>query len=353
MASSYRARVLDEADFGSWTTLLEACPGACIYSHPAYLDALCRATGGTFQLVAVEKGDEMVGGLAAYQERQGRMRVLSPRLLLYYLSPVLRSYDTRYPSEVTSRQLKIWGALADWVEAGRFDRVMLRCTPGLDDVRACLSRGWVARPTYSYVVALDDLPTAWGRVEQNLRRLVGRAEAAGLTLTEDDDFGAFHALHQATMDRKDQGTYLDADGFRRYWQALHDQGLATLLHARLPSGRSVAAQLVLLGPHGVAQIASAAADVEHQTLGTNAFLRWKSFELLARRGYQGVDLTDAALNPVTRFKSQLGGDLSLAMVVEAPRSLRWRTKAVAARGVRRLRGAAGSMVRRVLREDRP
>jgi hypothetical protein len=41
-------------------------------------------------------------------------------------------------------------------------------------------------------------------------------------------------------------------------------------------------------------------------------------------GFSGNDLTGAGLNPVTHFKSQLGGDLHLFLVADSPRTLRYR-----------------------------
>ena len=43
--------------------------------------------------------------------------------------------------------------------------------------------------------------------------------------------------------------------------------------------------------------------------------RAPSFESLAQAGYAANDLTDASLNPVTRFKSQLGGELRATLSV--------------------------------------
>jgi hypothetical protein len=40
-------------------------------------------------------------------------------------------------------------------------------------------------------------------------------------------------------------------------------------------------------------------------------------------GFSGNDLTGAGLNPVTHFKSQLGGDLHLFFVLNSPRTLRY------------------------------
>jgi hypothetical protein len=59
-------------------------------------------------------------------------------------------------------------------------------------------------------------------------------------------------------------------------------------------------------------------------MGASAFLRWHSCLALARSGYVGNDLTDAALNPVTRFKSQLGGELTATWSISRCVSLAYR-----------------------------
>jgi len=98
----------------------------------------------------------------------------------------------------------------------------------------------------------------------------------------------------------------------------------------------------------VAQTVSAAADSQYQGLGTNPLLRWESFRRLHARGYRGVDLTDASLNPVTRFKGQLGGDLVMSLELDAPRTLRFRAWERSWSAFYGARGAAGSAVRRLL-----
>lgn len=72
---------------------------------------------------------------------------------------------------------------------------------------------------------------------------------------------------------------------------------------------------------------AAAFDAEYMQLGATAFLRWNAFEHLSRLGYEANDLTDATLNPVTHFKSQLGGDLKTNLVLVYPDSLRYKTQA--------------------------
>jgi len=339
MSSGLTIRELQEQEFEGWEQFVAASPQGSPYATARYLDALCSAAGGGFRILAVHRGEEMVGGIGLYEREGAGGRYVGPRLLLYYLSPVLASQDTRYPSQRTGREVEVLGALAGALEERGYDSVTLKCRHTLADVRPFLNRGWTACPSYSYILDLTDMEAAWGRVEQNLRRLVRRCTDQGVSMTEDDDFESFLRLHAVTLDRKGAEVYLPPGPFRVWYGKLREAGVTRLYHARLPDGKAIASQLVLTGAHTLSHSVSAAADPEHLRLGVNAFLRWRAAEALAAAGYTGNDLTDAALNPVTHFKSQLGGDLVHCHVVRAPESTRWRlagARAGAVTGAKRL-----------------
>lgn len=316
MAAALTVGELPEAEYGRWEKFVAAAPGGSVYSLPTYLDALCTAAGGRFRLLAARQGEEIAGGVALY-ERDARLgRYVAPRLLLYYNGIMVRRYDTQYPSESTGRILKVLGALEDALRGAGLASVNLR-SRGLLDARPFLAGGWTAAPSYSYVVDLTDLTAAWGRVEQNLRRLIERAESQGLVFSEDQDFDAFFSLHATTLERHGTGVYLPRAAFARYVQTLGERNLGRLYLVRAPDGRAVAAQWCLLGPHPVSHTASAGADPEFNKSGASAFLRWRAFHALAALGFRGNDLTDASLNPVTHFKSQFGGSLELTLVLQS------------------------------------
>ena len=324
MSSGLVTRFLTEADYPAWIGLVARSAEGSIYSHPDYLDALCEAAGGRFRILAAQKGDDLSGGVALYERGSGASAFVGPRLLLYYNGFLLRPYETRYPSERTARRNEILRALGERLSALRFDRITLRCRSPLHDVRALLAQGWTARPQYSYVVPLADLERLRGRMEGNLRRLVDRCASQGLSVTEDDDFDGFFRLHRQTHERTRMPLYLPEAEFRRFFQRLRGRGLARLYHARLPGGEVVSTQLVLTGAHPVSHTACAATDAAHRNLGSTAFLRWEVFRRLSAEGIAANDLTDAALNPVTHFKAQLGGDLEMGLWLEAPGSARFR-----------------------------
>lgn len=317
-------RKLQEKEFDVWNRLVFSSPDGSVFSLPAYLEAFCLAAGGRFSVFGAWEGDELAGG-AALHEVDSRYGVqISPRHLLSYNGIVLRRYPTKYPSQQTSRHVRTLSGMAAAFARTGYARMTLNCPSTVTDLRPFLSAGWTASPNYTYIVPIADPPLLWDRMEQNLRRLVRRCEEAGMTVTQDEDFVAFFRLHEGTMRRKGRPPYLPGPAFRRFLADLRALDLCRLFHARLPDGRPVATQLVLLGPGAVSHTVTAGSDPDHISTGVNAFLRWGAFREISKLGYSANDLTGAGLTPVTRFKSQLGGDLTLFFAVRSPMTVRVR-----------------------------
>jgi len=329
MSGRYATRFLDEGDHTAWNDFVAESRDGSPYANTEYLDVFCEATGGAYRVLVAEQGGEIAGGLALVERSTRWGVVVEPRLLLQYNGFVLRTPRSSYPSVVTAQDVRILMALCEAIESAGYAHCEFKSRASLVDGRAFGQFDWRTWPAYTYVVPLRDLEAQWGRVEQNLRRLVKRAEREGLVLSDDVDFDAFFRLHLETHQRKGAPLYLPEAAFRRYFERLHALGLCRLFHARLPDGESIAAQLVLLGAHPVTHTVSAAADGARQKLGANPFLRWRVFEVLAHEGYEANDLTDASLNPVTRFKSQFGGRLELCLSTATP----WSRKARMGRAV--------------------
>jgi hypothetical protein len=237
--------------------------------------------------------------------------------------------------------------LADSLSNRGYYRITLNCRSSQNDFRPFIASGWSASPQYTYVVPIGDLDLLWSRIEQNLRRLIKRCEKDGMTVNDDDDIAACYRMHADTMERKGKEPYLPELAFRRYFEALRAENLCRLFHARLPNGQPIATQLVLLGPNPVTHTVTAAADPEFMRTGVTAFLRWKVFESVSAMGFSGNDLTGAGLNPVTHFKSQLGGDLRLFLALDSPRVVQNQFASGAEAMYRRGRNVLASVVRRV------
>lgn len=307
MGDKLTTRFLQPGDYSRWTTFVAGAPAGSIYALPDYLDALCTATGGAFRVLVAEHDDRIAGGIALYEHAGNSL----PRLLLYYNGIVLAPGHESGDFKHTETALHTLGALEAALTALPYARIRFKSRWPLHDWRVFQSAGWSLAPRWSYEVDISDVAQAWNRLDKNARRLVRRAEDAGITLSTEGDFDAFYALHRATAERKGAPLYLPEAAYRQFVATLHAHNLACLYEARLPEGKVVASQLVLTGPHPVSHTVCAGSSKETLSSGAATFLRWKAFEALAAAGYRGNDLTDAELNPVTRFKAQLGGDLKL------------------------------------------
>jgi hypothetical protein len=340
-------RELAQSEFDHWDRLVAKAPEGSIYNTAPYLRALCESTGGTFRILSATKGDELLGGVALYEESSRWGTVVSPRLLLYYNGLVLQPHESPNPSRRAGRQLDIQRALEAALRTRRYARLCLKSRSPLYDIRVFQQGGWRVVPTYTYVVPLTDIAALWKRMEQNLRRLVTRCESQGLTVSDDEDFESFFRMHFDVHRRKGAPLYLQKPEFERYFRQLKTGDLCRLYQARLPDGRSIAAQLVLTGPHAISHTVCAASDGEFLSMGASAYLRWKAFEALADLGYSANDLTDAALNPVSRFKSQLGADLHLCLQIARPDGMGIRLRDTVTNAIR-----MGGRLRRTLARSR-
>lgn len=325
MSRKIDTRFLSETDFDRWTSFVAESEGGSVYSCPEYLAILASEVNARFRILVAERDGQITGGIALFERDHLCGPFVSARYLLYYNGFVLKQHISKYPSERTAKELETLEALEHAISGLHYSRVLIKNRNSLMDTRVFLTRGWNVYPTYSYVVPLVDLRALWDRVEQNLRRLIGRCEREGIIFSpEDDDFDEFYRLHHENHVRKGAALYLPAASFRRYYERLRAVGLCALFHARNPEGRVISTQLVLLGRHPVTHTVAAAVDHEFMRTGAAAFLRWRVFEWLAARGYCKNDLTDAELNSVTHFKSQFGGDLVMNFVVQRPDNVKFR-----------------------------
>lgn len=319
-------RDLEPTEHDQWRAVVSGSAHGSVYALPEYLGALCRATGANYRLVGAYYDGRLVGGVPLFERHWRTGTYVANRLLLYYNGIVLNLPPKKFHSDQTAQEQQVLAALASELEARRYAHVLLHNRSTVLDVRPFLARGWQESLSYTYVLPLTNPSEQWERIDQNLRRLILRCEREGVTYREDDDFDALFLLHLRTHQRKGAPLYLPETVFRTFFSEVSAAGLARLGHAVF-DGKVIASQLMLTGPHPVAHTVCAGADDEYLRTGASGFLRWHASLALARDGYMANDLTDAGLNPVTRFKSQFGAELTPTWTVSRTDSRLYRLEA--------------------------
>lgn len=313
MSNKIDTKYLDQSEYDRWNSFVNESTYGSIYSTTEYLDILCEVTNGNFKILVAKQEDEIIGGIGLYENKSPQGIYISPRLLLYYNGIVLRDYKTKYPSQLTSRHIAILTALEKTLSETEYNVVRLWNRPNLLDVRVFLARNWTTYLHYTYTVYISDLKVLWNKVDQNLRRLINRCDRDNYKIIKNDDFKSFYDLHVKTHERKGSPIYLSYEKYKIYYEKLQAKNLCSLYHACSKDGKIASSQLVLTGIHPITHTIAAATEETFMRSGVSAFLRWKVFEDLSDQGYLANDLTDAALNPVTKFKSQLGGNLEICI----------------------------------------
>jgi hypothetical protein len=312
------ARILDREEYPTWDSCVLELSTASPYHNSRYLECLAAATDAEFRLLGCFLDGQLVGGIPLYKTNSRFGTIVTPRSFLYYNGPWTADFANMGIAKADRRKNDTLHALSKWFESANLSRVRLKLSPSLTDTRSLLADGWRIRPTYTYVVALADLDALWDRMDRHARRMVARAKENGLFISRNSHPDKLFEFHEDVHKRKGAPLYLPREKFTSFVQRLISEDIASVHHAHLESGEIVASQLVLGAGYSVAHTICAGSAPQHDNSGSNAFLRWEAFRYLAEKGTNFNDLTDAALNTVSRFKASLGADVTLTMVAERP-----------------------------------
>lgn len=315
MATDIKVKYLDASEYDSWDRFVDESPQGSIYSQSYFLESFCKVSGGQFRILGVYQHDELQGGIGLHyhKSRYGdRIRLQAP---LYYNGIVLKRFDSKYPSINSSKEAEVIRAILGELEGGTYASAELGNRFTFEDPRLLLQRGWQVWPRYTYIVSIQDLNRQWEKVEQNLRRLISRCEKEGMTLEPSNDADKFYSMYASTYHRKGVQPYVSREQFLNLHDALSKRDACQIYFATTATGKRAAGEIVLMSKHPVTHTWMAGSDPEFLRSGASAFLRWKAFEDLNRRGYECNDLTDAMNETVAKFKSQFGGDLKPSFVL--------------------------------------
>ncbi len=306
-SESTQVRILAAEEYPLWDALVPTCASGTVYSLVAYLKILCAATAASFKIAGIFENGTLVGGVPLYEVSCGR---IANRLLLYFNGYVLQAQGERHEKHL--------GLLAEFLNQQPYRNILLHCFSTRNDLREFQARGWRVAPTYTYIVPLQGEKPLWERLDKNIRRLVRKAEASGFLFREEVDPAEFFRLHLNIHKKKGAPLYLAKEQFERYLRDITQSKLGKVYGVYSSSGALAAAQVVLAGPCTLTHTICAVSCDEGKQEGATPLLRWKALERLSLQGFAANDLTDAALNAVTKFKSQLGGELKLNFVVQSP-----------------------------------
>jgi hypothetical protein len=320
-ADTYMAQPLPRSAWGLWEQLLDRCPQSNPFVRTGWLEPLARALGAEIEISICYRGEEPVGGFAAFVTRGplGRMARLPP--LTPYNTVAILPRVSREIHRSERHELQVLRAIRRQA-SDSYDYVRFVHHPALRDVRAFEWDGWRAAVFYTHQLWFHAGSDPLAQVASDLRRRAAQAERSGVRLETGGCCGDFYPLLLKTYERQHLALELPRAAFLEFTEYLRKRGLLEVRLARSASGEALAGELVVLGDRA-AYLWMAAADPSAYDSGANQLLLIETIRDLSTR-VEVFDLCGAFCPPVAHYKSAAGGELTPYYTVWTARGRRAR-----------------------------
>jgi CelD/BcsL family acetyltransferase involved in cellulose biosynthesis len=306
----FEIRALGENEFSLWDDFVDQSPQGSIYSKSFWLRAMSELTNAQFKILSAFKGGTICGGIGLCFRKTIIGNVVFRPVLANYSSIVLRKFDTKYPSRVTSDSMELIRSLMSELETKEYALVRIENRPAIDDIRAFSWNHWDIDVHYTYEVPLHDLESLKSVVAHSIHKQIRKCEEAGIRISVVDDCERFYSLYKMSFERMNRGgPQIDEYRFKKLYGELTQHGCCKTYFASLENGEAVSARIVLFTKNEVAHDWVAGADPHYFQTGATPFLLWQVIQDMSQQGYKYLDLNGANQESIAKFKSEFGGRL--------------------------------------------
>lgn len=303
-------RPLTEDEFPLWDDFVDESPQGSIYSKSFWLKLISEIAGMRFRILAVFQGGSMCGGVGLCFRKTMFGDIVRCPLLTPYNSIILEKPSTKYPSKVTSDNLKVVAAIIHELETTKYASIEIRNRPSIDDIRAFSWDGWDVKVGYTYEVPLFNLEELKSTMAHSVRKQINKCEEANVHITTEDNYNEFHPIYRLlTSRRQNIPMSIGENKFKTLYENLKQHNCCRMYLAHLENGESISIRITLFTKNEVAHDWVAGANPEYFQTGATPFLLWKIIEDLSQQGYRYLDLNGANAENIARFKSEFGGKL--------------------------------------------
>lgn len=302
-----QVRELESSELPAWDRLVEQSSQGTIFSESLWLE-LC---GYPFRVFACYKGDEIVGGVAVFED-ESRNNTKGTVPLTPFQGFLFRNNGFMKPPLREKLEKKVSFALIEALE-GRYRNIAIYHHCNFEDVRPFYFYTY-GRPSqytvtvrYTSIVDLSDMNRAWSRMEDNTHCEIHKGEKRGNIVEECNDFEIFDRIHRRTFERQGIERGIDNELLAHMYAKLKKESRCQLFQARNSSGSPTSACLAIWDKKR-AYHWLAASEPEHRNDGSSSLTLWTVFQRMSER-FTEIDLVGCNSPKRAAFKAGFGGTL--------------------------------------------
>ena len=300
-------RELEALELDTWDRFVRESPQGTIFSESLWLKLL----GYPFRILACYKGDEIVGGVAVFEDEL-RSNTMETVPLTSFQGFLFRNNGFMKPPLREKLEKKVSFGLIEGLEH-RYRNVTLCHHYSFEDVRPFYFHTYGQDSMYSVtvrytsVVDLSDMNRAWSKMENNTHCEIHKGEKRGNSVQESDDFEIFDRMHRRTFERQGIERDIPSEFLARVYAELKKENRCQLFLAQNSVGSPTSACLAVWD-NKRAYHWLAASEPEHRNDGSASLTLWTVCQHMSER-FPEIDLVGCNSPKRGAFKAGFGGTL--------------------------------------------
>jgi hypothetical protein len=293
---------LREQQYSAWDHLVENSPQGTIFQRSSWLTACSELLKQELKILGCFQDDTLVAGCSFFTYTIGGLLRLASSVctMTPYGGVVLPPPTTSRQREQESSQRALIELMCQSVAAYGFDRVQLKNSPGLVDIRPFTWNGWGSKVLYAY--CLDTDVDFENHVDPKAMSHIRRAMKAGIMTRKSDDLASYCKLFSMTFQRQGIRPPVTESFLMRMFELLKTQHCGEMWVAETASGETASAE-ILVWDNKRAYAWSAVSDTELRRTGAASLLLYREFQELRGRGVREYNLMSANFPRLASFNS--------------------------------------------------
>lgn len=257
-----------------------ADPGAvahtnCLFEQPWWLEAVAP---GSWGVAVAERRNEIVARMPYVVESRAGLRLVRNPPMTQTLGPWVRLPEGKYHTVLADYHELVLELLEQLPKCDLFAQTF---PAAVKNALPFHWNGYTHTTRYTYQIQfLQSLRDVWNGFSENCRRVIRKAEKAGITVSECPDVSELYTVICKTWHRQQLRPPVDFELLRRVHDASRARNSGRVFLARDGSGMVLASMLLVWDSRSAYYLASGV-DPDHRRSGAQNLLLWHAIQFAA------------------------------------------------------------------------
>ncbi|WP_430811370.1 MULTISPECIES: lipid II:glycine glycyltransferase FemX [unclassified Carboxylicivirga] len=318
MSDKYTVNYLEEAAYGEWDQYVASHPLGTPFQLSTFLKQVSENTGRTFRVIALKKGDEIVGGFAFGEVSKLGFKMIPLPYDCPVFQPLFNERDTKFSTKKESHRQEITKCLNNFLQS-HYHAISFRFDWRCNDLRSFSEDKFSIDLKYTYIQNLNEFDASHHPIDPATKRQIKKAHKEGFTVNKDmsdDNIAAFYALIRKTYKRQGLPLIFSQKDYQHLLTRLVEQHKARL-YVMYIKDEPVAA-MAISTMNKQAHYWLSASDTSYSRYGGTSALILEVLNDLKMRGIESFDFVGANTASISRFKA--GYSFNLQAYYEASKT---------------------------------